>query len=83
MYFCVMVELTPLARVLATQGRTQVWLAIQLSASLGRAVYKQEISAWVRGLHVPEPQTREAIAGVLGVPESALFAHDAPREKAA
>jgi transcriptional regulator with XRE-family HTH domain len=68
-----MVEPTPLATVLQEQGRTQTWLAIQLSARLGRAVYKQEVSRWALGAMLPEDRTQRAIASVLDVPVADLF----------
>lgn len=78
-----MVYRTSLARVLEEQGRSQVWLTIQIAARIGRPVFPQEVSTWVRGRHLPEPGTRQAIADALGVPEAVLFAHDAPQEEAA
>lgn len=60
-----MVALTPLGEILVDEGRSQTWLAMQLSAKLGRPVYRQEVSRWARGIHEPEASTKVAIADVL------------------
>lgn len=51
---------TPLKRHLRGNGIKQSWLADQIGAS------RQEMSAWVNGIHVPVEPTRRAIASALG-----------------
>jgi hypothetical protein len=68
-----MVAHTPLGEHLMQEGRAQTWLAMHLSARLGRPVYRQEVHLWCRGDRTPEPATREAIASILKVPVAALF----------
>jgi hypothetical protein len=61
-----MVAHTPLGQILAEEGRTQNWLAIQVSARLGRPVLRQEIGRWVNGIHTPQPAAQAAVADALG-----------------
>jgi hypothetical protein len=72
-------DTTPLGETLIEQGRTQTWLAMHLSARLGRPVYRQEVHRWCKaGDRTPEPATREAIADILSVPLSDLFPAHSP-----
>lgn len=74
---CAMATRGPLDTILMHEGRTKTWLAMQLSARLGRAVYRQEVSDWCRDVHVPEARTRAIIADVLGRDVAELFpSHD-------
>lgn len=73
-------EPTPLGETLIEQGRTQTWLAMQLSARIGRPVYPQEVSRWCKaGDRTPEATTREACSKILKVSLGDLFpsAHSA------
>jgi DNA-binding transcriptional regulator YdaS (Cro superfamily) len=45
----------------------QLWLAERIGAQ------PSEVSDWVRGVHVPVPSTRQAIARALGRHESELW----------
>lgn len=66
---------TPLRRVMREQGRTQKWLAAKVGTDQG------QISDYCRGVHLPQPSTRAAIAKALGEPIEALFPE--PTEAAA
>jgi hypothetical protein len=71
-----MVARTALGEHLIQEGRAQTWLAMQLSARLGRPVYRQEVHLWCRGDRMPELATREAIASILKAPVDVLFPAD-------
>ncbi len=68
-----MVARTPLGSILIEEGRSQTWLALKLSAALGRVVYRQEVSDWCRGIHDPEASTKAAITDVLCRPQAEIF----------
>lgn len=68
---------TPLQRILQAEGRTQAWLARTLEVD-GRQVW-----VWVHGLHVPEPDTRGAIAQALGRTVQELWPEAVDPDKAA
>ena len=63
---------TPLRRVMREQGRTQKWLAARVGTDQG------QISDYCRGVHLPQPSMRAAIAEAVGEPVERLFpAHEA------
>jgi len=65
---------TPLRRILREEGRRQNWLALQVGAT------RQQVWAWVHGLHVPEQPTRDAIARALGRKVDELWPAEAASE---
>lgn len=69
--------LTPLKLELLKQRRTQKWLASRVGTD------SAQISDYCRGVHVPKPSTRAAIASALGRHENELFGPEAVTEAAA
>jgi transcriptional regulator with XRE-family HTH domain len=63
---------TPLKRILDEEGRRQSWLAQRLGKD-GSTVWN-----WVHGITMPDAETQQAVADLLGRPREQLWPDEDP-----